>query len=219
MILLSAMNKNSLILAIILSVCCILNTDAADPREANKAYVAGDYTKAEQLYREAINSQPENAKLYFNLGNTLTKLDRLEEAVQAYTQYLALAETPGEKALGEYNIGTVLAKNDNWEQAAKHFKRSLFLNPNDEDARFNYELALKKQKENEQKEQQQQNQKPPEPTAYAKEMKKQAEALVDQQRYQEAYTLMQEALKTDRTVAAFNDFIQRINDIISINQN
>jgi len=213
------MNKISLIFGFVLSVCCIINTDAADPREANKAYVAGDYAKAEQLYREAINSQPENAKLYFNLGNTLAKMDRWEEAVQAYTQFLALAATPEQKALGEYNIGTVLGKDDNWEQAAKHFKRSLSLNPNDEDAKFNYELALQKQKENEQQQQQQQNQKPPEPSAYAREMKKQAEALVDQQRYQEAYTLMQEALKTDRTVAAFNDFIQRINDIITINQN
>lgn len=213
------MIKSSLILGFIFSLCYISKVDAADPQQANKAYQAGDYAKAEQLYRAAINSQPENAKLYFNLGNTLSKLGRADEAIQAYTQYLALAETPVEKALGEYNIGTVLAKDDNWKQAAKHFKRSLFLNPDDEDAKYNYELALKRQKEQEQKQQQQQNQPPPEPSAYAKEMKKRAEVLVDQKRYQEAYSLMQEALQTDRTVAAYNDFIKRINDIIKINQN
>jgi len=191
---------------------------ASDPVGANEAYEQGNYEKAERLYRQAIDGDPENAKLYFNLGNTLVNLGKPDEAVQAFTRFLTLSETPEEKALGEYNIGHILSEKDQWQQAAKHFKRALYLNPSDEDAKHNFELALKKQQQNEQQ-QQQQNQPPPEPSAYAKEMKRQAETLVDQRRYKEAYELMQEALQTDETVAAFNNFIQRINDIITIEDN
>jgi len=206
------------------TVLCIMfaffwvNSSASDPVEANEAYEQGEYEKAEQLYRQAIDANPENAKLYFNLGNTLVNLGKPDEAIQTFTHFLTLSETPEEKALGEYNIGHILSEKEQWQQAAKHYKRALYLNPSDEDAKHNFELALKKQQENEQH-QQQQNQPPPEPSAYAKEMKRQAEALVDQRRYKEAYELMQEALQTDQTVAAFNDFIQRISDVITIEDN
>jgi hypothetical protein len=48
-------------------------------------------------------------------------------------------------------------------------------------------------------------------------MKKQAEKLVEQQKYTEAYNLMMKALQVDQTVNAFKDFIQRTKDISDIN--
>jgi hypothetical protein len=50
-------------------------------------------------------------------------------------------------------------------------------------------------------------------------MKKQAEKLVAEQRYQDAYNLMQRALEADDTVRAFNDFIERIRNVSEINSN
>ncbi len=207
---------NILILSI--SLLITLLTAESNPREANEAYNNGDYETAARLYREAIDDDPENAKLHFNLGNTLMMLGENEQAIVAYERFMELAETSEEKALSEYNIGHFEAIAEQWQKAASRFKQALLLNPDDEDARYNYELALQKLQKQQQN-QDQENQPPPEPSEEAKRLKALAESLVDQRRYNEALNLMKEGLKADPTVAAFNDFIQRIENITQVNTN
>ena len=194
-----------------------------DKREANEAYENGDYEQAEQLYLTAIEQEPDNARLYFNLGNAQAKQGKLEEAIQSFMEFRGLADSPEDKAKAEYNIGTLLAEGKKWTPAATHFKNALKLNPDDFDAKHNFERALtEQQKEEENEEQQQenqQNQPPPEPSDYAKAMKEQAEKLVAQRKYAEAFNLMQRALDADDTVRAFNDFIERIKNVSDINSN
>ncbi|MDR9418358.1 tetratricopeptide repeat protein [Gracilimonas sp.] len=215
------MNKLfSYILFFILFVGAAVN----DGREANEAYEAGNYEEAEQLYLAAIEEEPNNAKFYFNLGNAQAKQGKVEDAIQSFMEFRSLVESPEEKAMAEYNIGTLLAEGSKWKPAATHFKNALKLNPSDLDAKHNYERALaEQQKEEEQEEQQQdqeqENQPPPEPSEYALAMKKQAEKLVAERRYSEAYNLMQRALQADETVRAFNDFIERIKNVSDINSN
>lgn len=192
-------------------------SDAA--RDANEAYERGDFAEAERLYKMAIESNPDEAKLYFNLANALAQQGKTEEAVQAYKEFRSRTEQPVEKAAAEFNLGSLMAKNEDWETAALHFRNALKMNPADEDARFNYELALKKKEEGEQEQQQQENQPPPIPSEYAKAMKKQAEKLVNERKYNEAYNLMMNALKADDTVRAFNTFINRIKEVADINTN
>ena len=194
-----------------------------DKREANEAYENGNYEQAEQLYLSAIEQDPDNARLYFNLGNAQAKQGKVEEAIQSYMEFRGLASTPEDKARAEYNIGTLLAEGKKWKPAASHFKNALKLNPDDFDAKHNFERALEEQKKEEENEEQQQendqNQPPPEPSEYAKAMKEQAEKLVAQRKYSEAYNLMQRALDADETVRAFNDFIERIKNVNDINSN
>ena len=194
-----------------------------DKREANEAYENGNYEQAEQLYLSAIEQDPDNARLYFNLGNAQAKQGKVEEAIQSYMEFRGLASTPEDKARAEYNIGTLLAEGKKWKPAASHFKNALKLNPDDFDAKHNFERALAEQKKEEENEEQQQendqNQPPPEPSEYAKAMKEQAEKLVAQRKYSEAYNLMQRALDADETVRAFNDFIERIKNVNDINSN
>lgn len=189
----------------------------SNPKKANEAYNNGDYETAVELYSQAIEKDPENAKLHFNLANALMMLGETEQAIVAYEEFMALAETPEEKSLSEYNIGHYNAMAEQWQQAANRFKKALILNPDDADARYNYELAMSKLEDQENQDQDQQ--KPPEPSEEAKRLKELAESLVAQRRYNEALNLMQEGLKADATVAAFNDFIKRIEDITKVNSN
>lgn len=215
------MNKLiSYILLFILFVGAVAN----DGRKANEAYENGNYEEAEQLYLAAIEEEPDNAKFYFNLGNAQAKQGKVEDAIQSFMEYRSLVESPQEKARAEYNIGTLLAEQNQWKPAATHFKNALKLNPADLDAKHNYERVLAEQEKEEQDEEQQQdqeqeNQPPPEPSEYALAMKKQAEKLVAQRKYSEAYNLMQRALQADETVRAFNDFIERIKNVSEINSN
>lgn len=191
-----------------------------DARKGNEAYNNEEYAQAETLYRTALEAEPDNAQIMFNLGNALAKQGKVEEAIQTYMQYSELAETPEEKSLAEYNIGTLLSENDQWKAATQHFKNALKYNPTDTDARHNFERAMaeakKQEEEQQQQDQQQQDQDLPPPTDYAKAMKKRAEELVAERKYGEAFKLMQEALQVDETVQNFNDFINRIGAVNEI---
>lgn len=190
-----------------------------DARKGNAAYNEGNYAAADSLYRIAIEQEPENANLYFNLGNALAKQGKVEEAMEAYLNSQEYAESDREKALIQYNIGTLLSEQEEWKPAAHHFRNSLQLNGNDVDAKHNFELATLKAKEKEEEEKQDdqsQNKPPEEPTDYAKAMKKRAEQLVAEKRYEEAFNLMQEALNLDETVQNYNDFIARIDNVKNI---
>lgn len=191
---------------------------SSDGRKGNEAYEKGNYAVADSLYRIAIESEPENSKLHFNLGNALAKQGKVEEAIEAYLNAQEYADTEQDRALAQYNIGTLLAENEDWKPAAFHFRNSLSLNPLDAETKHNYELASKKAQEDEedQEKQEQQNQDQEPPSVYAKAMKKRAEQLVAEQKYEQAFNLMQDALKNDKTVQNFNDFIERINTVSTI---
>lgn len=191
----------------------LIASGTGEARKANEEYNKGNYATADSLYRVAIEEDPDNARLYFNLGNALSKQGRIEEAIEAYLQFEERAQTAEDKALAQYNIGTVLAEAKQWQPAELHFRNALMLNPSDLDAAHNYELAAIKaeeEQENQQQQQQNHNQESPKPSEYAKAMKKQAEKLIAQHKYNEAYQLMQRAMQADETVRTYNDFIQRI---------
>ncbi|NET33892.1 MAG: tetratricopeptide repeat protein [Cyanothece sp. SIO1E1] len=188
-----------------------------DIKKGNEAYDNADYAQAEELYRAALESDPDNAQVYFNLGNALAKQGKVEEAIQMYLQYESMVESPEEKAQAEYNIGTVLSEGQQWKPALQHLRNSLKFNPTDSEAQHNFERALaESQKEDEEQQQQDQNQEQEPPTEYAKAMKKRAEELVSQERYQEAFQLMQQALQVDQTVQNYNQFINRIGAVSEI---
>lgn len=127
-----------------------------DGRKANEAFENGHYARAAELYRQAIEEEPENAKLHFNLASALYKLGRTQEAMESYERFESLSESPEEQSFGSYNQGTILTDGEKYQEAAEYFREALKKNPNDADARHNYELALQRQQEQEEQQQEQQ---------------------------------------------------------------
>ena len=150
------MNKFVLLIIGFLFVASSLN----DARKANEAFKNGDYELAVQLYRQAIDQNPDNSRLYFNLGNALAEAGNTEEAMEVYEQFKSMTEVNDQQALADYNKGKLLSEQENFDEAISHFREALRKNPDDEDARFNYELAqrMKQQQEKQQQEQQQDSQ-------------------------------------------------------------
>ncbi|MEX0904229.1 MAG: tetratricopeptide repeat protein [Balneolaceae bacterium] len=126
-----------------------------DARKANEAYNNGDYEQAAELYRQAIEQNPDDPRLHFNLGNSLYQMGRADEARESYERYKRLAENNQERSMADYNVGRMLIDNEQYEEASGYFKEALKNNPSDADARHNYELALRRQQEQEQDQQQQ----------------------------------------------------------------
>ncbi|MEX0680687.1 MAG: tetratricopeptide repeat protein [Balneolales bacterium] len=145
----------------------ITSSDAGDrAREANRAYESGDYSQAEMIYREILETQPENQRILFNLGNTLARQGKTEESLEVFYRYRELASDLMEQAPAEYNLGHLYGESGNLEEALRHLRRSLDLNPDDEDAKFNYELLKRRQMQSspeDDEEEQEEQEQPPSP--------------------------------------------------------
>ena len=126
-----------------------------DARKANDAFRSGDFETAAQLYQNAINQNPDDARLHFNLGSALSKMGETERAMEAFENFKQLAENPEERAMADYNTGTMLSEAEMYDEAVKSFRNALKQNPNDDDARHNYEMAIRKQQEQEEQQQDQ----------------------------------------------------------------
>lgn len=125
-------------------------------RQANRDYEAGNYASAERGYLEALENDPDNARLLFNLGNALARQGKTEEAARAFEQFKEIETNPAERAKADYNLGNMFSDQEQWDHALQRFRESILANPDDEDARFNYELAYRNEQEQEQDQQQDQ---------------------------------------------------------------
>lgn len=182
-------------------------------RDAEKAFLAENYTEAIQKYRiliDSLNYQDETAVL--NLANALYRNNQKDDAA-SYFNALLNSKDPSLKSAAYQQLGVLSYEKKEMEQALDYFRNSLRADPSNEDSRYNYELLRKAMQDNESQEQQKQ-----EPSEYAKNLRRQAESLVQQGKYREAYQLMQKGLAVDQTVSAYQDFIKRTGDVAEIDE-
>ncbi len=135
------------------------------PEEAEQAYRKEDFEKALQFYQEAQTRNPDSDTLAYNLGNTLYKLGRYQDAAGQFGKIMENDSTTlSPRTI--YNMGNSLfemgrAGGDQQmlNQALEAFKHSIITDPSDEDSKYNYELThrLIQQQEQQQNQQQQQN--------------------------------------------------------------
>jgi tetratricopeptide (TPR) repeat protein len=89
-------------------------------RSANRAFRAGDYAKAVELYRELVEEKPLARNKAF-LGAALGASERYEESVEASTQ--AIRDDP-EYGLAYYNRALVLQRMGKKSRAAKDLEKA-----------------------------------------------------------------------------------------------
>lgn len=96
-------------------------------RQAEEARKAGDYQGAEEIWRQVIEQDPNNAPAYLGLGNRLRDQNKLEEAIAAYER--AIAVDPN-YAFGYVGLGNALRENNQLEAAKTQYEQAIELNPN-----------------------------------------------------------------------------------------
>lgn len=119
----------------------------------NKFFKQGDYGKAENKYNEALEKDGKNDIAGFNMGNTLYRKNKPDDAEKYYDNVISNTADNNLKQQAFYNKGVAFQKENKLPECILAYKNALLLNPNDEDARQNLQRVLKKQQE------QQQNQK------------------------------------------------------------
>ena len=197
--------------------------DAAEEagREGNASYARGDFAAAATAYRvgldaEADSLSPTSTALQHNLGLALHRQADYPAARAAFARAADRAGTDAARVRALYNAGVSAAAAGTLDAALGFFRRTLLLDPAHADARFNYEVVARRLAE---RQPTQPQQAPPEdvaPSAYARRLKARAEAMAAQRRYASARALLRQGLQRDSTVAAFRDFMQRLDDIVSI---
>ncbi|MBV7339661.1 tetratricopeptide repeat protein [Chloroflexi bacterium TSY] len=153
------MNHIYLSISITLFVGIMLLTGCGDSpgnllADGNAAYAEEAYAEALLAYTAAQELAPTDAEPIYNIANTLYRQESFTETQQLMPQALGLAEGTVAQS-GQYNLGNAHYQMEQWLAAVEAYKAALRLNPNDMDAKYNLELALRHLDQEQQTEQQQ----------------------------------------------------------------
>jgi tetratricopeptide (TPR) repeat protein len=165
--------------------------------DGNKAYNKGQYTDAEVAYKKALEKNAKSKDAQFDLGNSYYKQQRFDEALREYSNSGVGMKSSEEKASMYYNMGNSFFKGNKFQEAIEAYKRSLKLNPNDEDTRYNLQMAREKMKEQQQQQKKQnKDQKKDQQKDQQQQQQKQDQQQNQQQQQQQQ---KQEQAKQDQT--------------------
>ena len=117
------------------------------------AYENGNYNDARLYYENILRSRENDNAAKYGLGVSAYKQNDIEGALSA------LKETTNtdDKILASksyYNLANILRESGEMEESLEYYKKSIVLNPEDKDAKINYELlkqTLKQQQDQQQR--------------------------------------------------------------------
>lgn len=124
-----------------------------------KHYKNAEYNKAGEAFEDNAIQHPNDPRLQFNQGNAQYKNGNLEEAEHSYNMALKNPDFK-DKSLAHQNLGNIKFQQKDYKNAIKQYRDALIQNPENLDARYNYELAARmlQQQQNQQQNQQQDQQ-------------------------------------------------------------
>ena len=126
-------------------------------RKGNRFFKDSVYVDAEVNYRKALEANPQSTVSMFNLGNTLTQQNKLQEAMEQYVGATKVENGKSNLAQIYHNMGVIFHSQKDYAKAVEAYKQSLRNNPKDDETRYNLALAQKMLKD-QQQDQQNQNQ-------------------------------------------------------------
>jgi Ca-activated chloride channel family protein len=103
-------------------------------------YRKGEWVESVERFRRALAERPDPV-LQYNLGAAAYQGQNYPEAVQAFGAASPSEKVPAGRLL--YDLGNALYRSGNLPEALGAYREALRENPDDEDARFNYELTLR----------------------------------------------------------------------------
>ena len=118
-------------------------------------YQNEDYEAAEMYYDSILSTNKNSSEAHFGKGASLYMKDDVKNAEIKFNESLSSAKE-GLKSKAFYNLGNINYKNNNLSEALNFYKKALELNPDDDEARYNYEYIKyqkKPEEENKDKEQ------------------------------------------------------------------
>lgn len=127
------------------------------PERGNRLFRAGNYAEAVAEYRDALRDGDDSPTLRYNLGTALLHLGRYDEA-QEHLEAALDAVDPELRQWAYYNLGQRFLEHARtgtdpraamglYDAAVEAYRQALRLRPDDGDAKWNYELALRERQD------------------------------------------------------------------------
>jgi Ca-activated chloride channel family protein len=134
----------------------------------NEAFRDGRWDDAIKAYDEAAKARPDDPAVRYNRGAAIYQKALNTPAGPARDQLLLEAEgelsratqsnDPKLRSQAHYNLGNTQFQRQEWDKAISSYKKALKDDPDNKDARYNLELALRRKQKQHQHQQQQQGQ-------------------------------------------------------------
>lgn len=138
---------------------------SASPSSALREYKAGKYDEALKEYQQLLQKKADDPRLHFNAGTAAYRDHQFDEAAKQFDEAVGSPDLKLQQ-LSYYNRGNAQywlgeknqdpsKRSELWEKAVKDYDLSMKLNPQDPDAKFNYDFVKKRLEQLKQKQQQQ----------------------------------------------------------------
>ena len=162
------MRTKSLIVAAIvgLALCCAESVSAQRMperrlvRKGNRLYEREQYEKSIENYNRALEVDPASFEATYDLGSALFRAERYDKAEQTLSKVAADSlRTDSDRADALFNLGNTHFAQKKYQEALDCYRKAMRLNPDDEDAKYNYAYTklLMEAQQNQQNQQEQQN--------------------------------------------------------------
>jgi len=130
------------IIVIMMTVSACSSTAAEYNNQGNTNFEEAAYDDALEEYTAAKEENQALAEPFYNSGNAYHNKGDLKAAIDQTQQALRMADDKLAQ-LAFYNLGNSYFIQEDWPAAIKNYQEALLLNPNDVQAKYNLELALR----------------------------------------------------------------------------
>ena len=113
----------------------------------NRSFDKQKYGEAISTFSEAVKKNEKDFGAHYNLGNSLYKIKKYDEAIAEYQKAQKNTNNKDEKAASYYNEGNAHLQNGDGEKAVNAYKNALKFDPDNEAILKNLQIAKKKQKQ------------------------------------------------------------------------
>ncbi len=214
-----------LLARMLLSILLLLPASWTRIADRNNAIEQAERYYAETTFEDAVRQHLllisdyglNSEEVRFDLALSYQNNGQEADAQKTYTALLSSSH----KTLPSFaanQIGVLQGREEKFQEALESFKTALLKNPQNEYARYNYELLSRwlEDRDEDQDQEKSENEDQMQPSNYAKRMKAQADALVDQFQFGQALDVMNKALEIDETVSYYEEFIKNLSEITEI---
>ena len=132
--------------------------------DPDQLYEKGRFADAAKRYADQDMDNPRDIRYRYNRGCADYQASDFKGAMAAFSSVLKRTDDPETRIKAVFNLGNAAFKQKDFASARAYYQQAIVLDPTNENARFNLELALRelenqKKKEEKQKQQQQKDQK------------------------------------------------------------
>lgn len=121
-----------------------LGSLAHGTEDPDQLYQEGRYAEAEKIYARSDMDHPRDLRYRYNRGCADYQAGDYQGAIAAFTSVLRRSEDKEMQYRAAYNLGNAAFKQDDVGAAAEYYRQALRIDPSQEPARHNLEIALRK---------------------------------------------------------------------------